>query len=296
MAKWNRQSLLATSVATIAGLGLLGTLATGAFAATNSGTTIGSVVSSLNSGQSSTTQPGAGGFGGFGHHHGGPGFAGAHGRSAMMTQLATLLNISPTTLKADLQAKETIAAIAQKQGVAVSTLTTGLENTLKTNLDKAVAAGKLTATKEQSILSNAGTRITNMINGVLPTPGAHGLPFPGGPGAGFRGMGPMKGNAKSMMTQVATLLNISPTTLKADLQAKETIATIAQKQGVSVSTLTTGLENALKANLDKAVAAGKLTATQEQQILSHASTHITDMINGVRPTPPTTPPSSTPTA
>src|SRR5437899_1493871 len=43
------------------------------------------------------------------------------------------------------------------------------------------------------------------------------------------------------------------------------------------------VNDAAKTKLDAAVAAGRLTSDQEQSILTDLKQHVTDMVNGVRP-------------
>ncbi len=85
------------------------------------------------------------------------------------------------------------------------------------------------------------------------------------------------------MTTLAKDLNLSTTTLQSDLKAGKTIASIAQAQGVSTSTLISDLESSVKTNLDQAVSSGKMTSTQEQQMLTRVNQQITNIVNGTIP-------------
>ena len=64
------------------------------------------------------------------------------------------------------------------------------------------------------------------------------------------------------------------------MQAGKSLAQIASSRGKSVSGLKAAMTAAIKARLDKAVAAKMLTSAQEQQILSGVSSRLDAEING----------------
>lgn len=250
-----KKSFVVQSLAVVGAASLLGTLGlatVSAFAATSSTSTTTTTA---------TSKPPAPRPGHFGH-----GMLWNRSRG-QLTDLTKILNISASTLLTDLKAHDTIAQIAQKQGISTATLTTDLETNFKTKLDALVTSGKLTSTKEQQMITRFDNNVTNMINGT----GLIGKGFHGGP----KGLG---GGVK--LTDLAKILNLSKSTLQADLKAHDTIAQIAQKQGISTATLTTGLETDLKTQLDAQVTKGKLTSTQEQAIITRFDSHISNMING----------------
>lgn len=133
------KTLVVNSVAILGLTGIIGGLGgLTAFAATPSTVSAGSPTSHI-------------------EHHG------KHHPDQQWKELASILKISPKTLHADLKAKETIAEIAQKQGISTQTLTAELEAPAKTHLVKAVANGKMTIAREQAILAKMNTRISNML-------------------------------------------------------------------------------------------------------------------------------------
>ncbi len=78
---------------------------------------------------------------------------------------------------------------------------------------------------------------------------------------------------------IAKIIGITPQTLKADLQKGLSLAQIAQtEKGMSEQTLIQNIEAAQKANLDKAVQNGKLTETQEMNILNNMDTKVTKLV------------------
>ncbi len=143
----------------------------------------------------------------------------------------------------------------------------------KTLIGTLIAAGVIGA----SISAYAATTTPNSNSSTSTTTSCfhHGQGGWGGPG--------MMGN---FMSTLAKDLNLSTTTLQSDLKAGKSIASIAQAQGVSTTTLITDLENSAKSNLDQAVSSGKMTSTQEQQMLTRLNQQITNLVNGTMPSMP----------
>lgn len=67
---------------------------------------------------------------------------------------------------------------------------------------------------------------------------------------------------------VASALGINEATLLKDFHAGESIADVAQQQGISEQSLIGKIEASLKVQLDEQVKDGKLTSAQEQQALN----------------------------
>jgi hypothetical protein len=107
---------------------------------------------------------------------GGPGFSG----------IATYLGINQSDLQTALQGGQTLAQVAQAHGKSAADLKTFLVSQLKTRLDQAVSAGRLTSQQETDQLNQASTRIDQMIN----TPGTQ---LRLGRGFGRRGPGGQPG-------------------------------------------------------------------------------------------------------
>lgn len=137
------------------------------------------------------------GHGGFGFGHRGFGFGA--GLAADYTTAATYLDLTPAQLRTDLLGGKTLAEIATAQGKTADGLISTLVTAVQKQLDAAVTAGRLTSDQEQAIEKNLQQRITDLVNGKLPTtaaaPGMFGGPnFRDGHGGfgshGFRRPGP----------------------------------------------------------------------------------------------------------
>ena len=102
------------------------------------------------------------------------------GRAGHLSAAAAYLGLTPAALQADLEAGTTLAQVAAAtSGKSVDGLVAALVAAEKTELDAAVAAGRITAAQEASIVATLQQRVTDLVNGLRPA-GGH------GPGDGFR--------------------------------------------------------------------------------------------------------------
>jgi AraC-like DNA-binding protein len=149
---------------------------------------------------------------------------------------------------------------AKRLGVSPQRLKDALAGALQDQLNAAVKAGRLTQAQANAIERHFKQ--------------SGGLPLPLGPKGGlhaFRG-GPVGAAAHYLGVSVPQLLD--------QLRGGKSLAQVASSRGKSTS----GLENAIvsdeRTRLDKARAAGRITATQEQQLLSRLHARVKDLVNG----------------
>ncbi len=83
---------------------------------------------------------------------------------------------------------------------------------------------------------------------------------------------------RQALGDVATALNISPATLQSDLQAGDSIASIAQTNNVNLTTLEGTLLTDAKNAIQGAVTAGHLSQAQATKIEAHLSSRIDAMV------------------
>jgi hypothetical protein len=119
---------------------------------------------------------------GFEHH--------LHGLDAA----ASYLGLTEAQLEQKLESGKTLAQVAKDEGKSVDGLVAALKGDLKSKLDDAVSAGRLTKAQEAQILKDADQRITAFVNGKLlrKPPPLHGFfgerrGFDDGPHAAFPG-------------------------------------------------------------------------------------------------------------
>src|SRR5204863_1894477 len=103
--------------------------------------------------------PGPGPFGFDMEHH-------MHGLDAA----ASYLGLTEAQLQQKLESGKTLAQVAKDQGKSVQGLVAALKADLKSKLDDAVSAGRLTKAQEDQILKDADQRISGFVNGKLMRP------------------------------------------------------------------------------------------------------------------------------
>lgn len=206
-------------------------------------------------GSGGSAENGSPGIGVVVHHGGGP------------AAIAAYLGLTESELRAQLDAGTTLAQIASVQGKSVAGLEDVIVADAKAHLDDAVANGQLTAAQEATMLAELKSHVDEMVNAT------------GGPrGPHMRiGIGPAFGDA------AATYLGVTPDELRTQLEGGKTLAQVAAAQGKSVTGLEAAILAGAKQELDQAVAAGKLPAAQEQEMLSRLQEHLDDIVNNAGP-------------
>ena len=126
-------------------------------------------------------------LGGFGK--GGPGHHGRGGPAGVRIGIdaaATYIGVTTAQLRTQLAAGKTLATIATDNGKTVDGLKAALTAAAKTDIDAAVAAGRITQAQADKVLAALPERLDHEINET----------HTGGPGGGFRG-GPPPADAPS---------------------------------------------------------------------------------------------------
>jgi hypothetical protein len=176
--------------------------------------------------------------------------------------IASYLGLTEEELRAQLESGKTLAQIASAQGRPVSGLEDVIYADAKTHLDQAVADGKLMADQEPEMLAELKSHLDELVNSTGPkvsTKGAVAGPFGEAP---------------------ARYLGLTPAELQARLESGKTLAQVAADQGRSVAGLNEAILAGAKTKLNAAVAAGKMTAVQEQEMLADLESHLDDLVNG----------------
>ena len=147
--------------------------------------------------------------------------------------------------------------LAKRLNVTPAQLRDALKGALLDRLDAAVKAGVITQAQ--------ANRIERRLESGAP------VPFFLGPRRfGLRGFG-LHANGfgvRGTLGAAASYLGLSDAQLLSDLRSGQTLAQIAKARGKSVAGLQQAITAAIKARLDKAVAAGRITQAQENKILS----------------------------
>jgi hypothetical protein len=110
-------------------------------------------------------------FAGPGFHHHGP-FGG-------LDAAATYLGLTDAQLRTQLESGKSLADVAKAQNKSVDGLVQAIVDAAKKKLDAAVAAGRLTQSRADSILADLKSHATDFVNGTAPRFGLR--QFRGGP-------------------------------------------------------------------------------------------------------------------
>ncbi len=167
-------------------------------------------------------------------------------------------------------------AFAGKLGVDAADLTPAAKDAAKATVDQAVANGDLPRAVGDAIkgrIDNAtgdgcawlGTRWQAVIRNVV-----------------------QRGIGVDMLQAAADTLNMTTADLHSAIVSGESLKKIAQDQGVDYDTLTSAIHDAAKADLDRLVSAGRMTAGRETQILDRLDQALKDgkLFNGNGPLRP----------
>jgi polyhydroxyalkanoate synthesis regulator phasin len=154
---------------------------------------------------------------------------------------------------------------AVRLGVEPEELSAALEDAIAARIDAAVAAGELT--QEQA------DRIKERLE-------QGGLPLFG---PGFGPDGPMGMHVRHGLDAAATYLGLSEEELRESLRSGETLAEIATELDKTVEGLTQAMVDAATADLEQAVADGRLTEEQKQEILEDLPERIAAIVQGELP-------------
>jgi hypothetical protein len=181
----------------------------------------------------------------------------------LLKTAADYVGLSRDQLTNELRGGASLAEIATEHGKTVDGLEQALIDAAKADLDKRVAAGDITADQEQHVLDNLRARIADFVNRK------GGAPFP-----------PPEPPLGDPLSAAADYLGLSGDELRQALEGGKSLADVAKAQGKSVSGLEQALIDAARSGLDKSVAAGDITADEEQQVLSQLTSQIDGFVNG----------------
>jgi hypothetical protein len=149
---------------------------------------------------------------------------------------------------------------AKQLGVTPSALSSALKKALENRIDAAVAAGQLTKAQGDELKQRIESGELPLFFGPR-----------GGPHEHF-----------GELDAAASYLGLTEDQLHTQLESGKSLAQVAKDRGKSVDGLVQAMVDSATKKLDAAVAAGRLTKAQEQQIVSGLKQRITDFVNGVR--------------
>lgn len=202
--------------------------------------------------------------------------------------------------------------VAKRLHVTPQQLSSALSGAFDDQLQAAVKSGRLSqaqanALKQRFKQNGAAPAIPfGPFGPRLARPGLHGGFGPGGPGVpGAPGVpGGPAGGPVGPLAGAAKYLGLSDPQLFQQLAGGKSLAQIAASRGKTVGGLEQAMTATMKSRLDKLVANKMISSAQEQEILGHWSTRLSQLVNqkglpfahpglrfrrGMLPNPPTLP-------
>ncbi|MEI6043559.1 MAG: hypothetical protein WCS37_04100 [Chloroflexota bacterium] len=168
----------------------------------------------------------------------------------VVMSVSNTLNLSPMTLAAQLQADKSLAEIAQTQQVDLSKVKDAITSSIKTQLEAAVKAGKLTQEQADKANQTVGIWLDEAVT------------F-------HKSLAPAKGNTQDLaqcytpvLNATATALNLTPAQLEEELRSGKSFGEVVKAQKADPQQIKATILSSSKTQLEVATKAGKLTSSQ----------------------------------
>jgi hypothetical protein len=161
------------------------------------------------------------------------------------------------------ESKAVLNDTAKQLGVDAAKLSAALKQALANRVDAAVKAGQLTEAQGKELKARIQADSFPIL-GLRGGPGHHGRGF-------------------HHLEAAATYLGVTEAALRASLESGKTLAEVAKEKGKSVDGLIAALVADKTKELDAAVAAGRLTKAQRDELAADLKERVTAHVNGERP-------------
>lgn len=177
--------------------------------------------------------------------------------------------IAATQLSPSEESQAVVDDAAKQLGLDPAKLSDALKQALENRIDEAVEDGTLT--KEQADAMKQRVEADD-----FPLVGGPALGKPHGGGFGFRA-------GMRDLGAAASYLGVTEAQLRTSLENGKTLADVAKEKGKPVDGLVSAIVAATTKQLDQAVAAGRMTKAQRDEIVGGLKAWTTDLVNGTRP-------------
>jgi len=161
------------------------------------------------------------------------------------------------------ESKAVLNDAAKQLGVDAAKLSAALKQALANRVDAAVKAGQLTEAQGKELKARIQADSFPILG------------LRGGPGHHGRGL--------HHLEAAAAYLGVTEAALRASLESGKTLAEVAKEKGKSVDGLIAALVADKTKELDAAVAAGRLTKAQRDELAANLKERVTAHVNGERP-------------
>jgi polyhydroxyalkanoate synthesis regulator phasin len=175
---------------------------------------------------------------------------------------------APRVLSPNDESQAVIDDAADQLGVEPSELSEALRQALENRVDEAVESGRLTQEQGRALKERIEAGETPLFFG----------------GFGARGTGHFGHFGHfGHLDAAASHLGLTEAELREQLADGKTLADVARAESKTVDGLVQALVEAGEAKLDEAVAEGRLTQAQADEIAEGLEERMTDLVNGERP-------------
>jgi hypothetical protein len=183
-----------------------------------------------------------------------------HAPGVLLKAAAQYLGVDRATLAKDLRGGQTLAQVADARRKSVDGLEAAMVAAVKTKLDVAVSAGRLTSAREQQVLARVQELVGRLVNAKLAARPA----------------------AKARLLGIAAkYIGVTPKALRAEVKGKS-LARVATAHGKTAAGLEAALLAPFKARLDKAVSAGRISSADAQAKLARISARLAEAVDKTR--------------
>ena len=183
-----------------------------------------------------------------------------HGHGSLLKAAAQYIGVGKADLVKDARAGKTLAQIATAHGKTVDGLKAAMLAAVRVKLDAAVSAGKASSAQEQAKLERAAKLIDRIVDAKI-------------------GKVARRAGKARLLSVAARYIGVTPRALAADLKAGKSLAQVATAHGKTATGLKEALLKPLKAHLDKAVAAKRITPAQAQERLTKIAARLDKLIS-----------------
>lgn len=180
------------------------------------------------------------------------------------------LGLTGEEVRAGLDEGKTIAELADEQGVSREDLIASLSASITDRIDQAVEDGKLDADRAAEMLAGVEARVTELIDSDPEDLHRYGDGRHREQAAKFR----------QSAEEVQDLLGLTAEEMRAALADGQSLADLAEQQGVPIDELTDLLVANATERVDQAVEDGKLDAERAEDLLENLEERIEARING----------------
>ncbi len=195
-------------------------------------------------------------------------FGGGKARAAVVGTASEELGLSRSDLVDELRAGNSIAQVAESQGVDVSDIVSAIVGKVANGLNRAVENGRMTQEVADSRLGNISEKVAKAMERVpnFEQQRAEGK---------WRGHGGVRG----LLMVAAGELDMTPAELVAELRDGKTIAEVAEAQGVNVDDIVDAMVEKVGDRLDTAVENGRLTQEEADGRLAMFEEKVTERVS-----------------